>query len=72
MTHDSEADKHRFWALAKRYNQLGLLLPKLGDFDPEEDIDVVASTRLVLDEMHKTKSEMDALLARNDPRRPPS
>jgi hypothetical protein len=61
---DSDADRDRFWALARRYNALGRLLPR-------EDLDAanVAEVRLVLAEMDKTKAEMDMLLARNAPKR---
>jgi hypothetical protein len=61
-----DEDKERFWALARRYNQLGRLLPCEDDLDAGN----VAEVRLVLAEMDKTKAEMDMLLARNAPKRP--
>jgi hypothetical protein len=68
----SEADRDRFFELAKRYIQLGYLLPQdRYDFDTD-DIAAVAEATVILDEMHKTKSEMDELLRRNDPRRRPA
>ena len=68
--HDSEADKRRFWELAARYITLGHLLPRNKyDLDPDDE-GAVAEARMVLDEMHKTKAEIDVILARNDPRRP--
>ena len=71
MTHDSEQDKHRFWELAARYIQLGHLLPRNEyDLDPDDE-GAVVEARMVLDEMHKTKAEIDEILARNTQGGPP-
>jgi hypothetical protein len=53
----NEADKARFWTLAKRYNELGQLLPKRPVVD--------AGARAIIAEMNKTKSEIDAIIDRN-------
>ena len=57
MPMSSEADKNRFWSLARRYIELGQLLPPR----PTDD----AGLRTVLTETNKTKNEMDILLDRN-------
>lgn len=71
MSSNSEADRDRFWALARRYIQLGHLLPQNSYDLDTDDIAAVAEASIVLDEMHKTKAEMDMLLARNAPKRSP-
>ncbi|MGZ5935456.1 MAG: hypothetical protein ACXWLV_12220 [Rhizomicrobium sp.] len=53
--------KAKFFALMKRFNQLGCLLPAPDDLDTD-DAAAVAEARVVIAEMNKTKSEMDALL----------
>lgn len=45
----------------RRFNELGLLLPVLGDLDTD-DVAAIAEARLVIAEINKTRSEMDALL----------
>jgi hypothetical protein len=53
----------KFFALVKRYNQIGALLPEEENFDPR-DAAQVAEARIILAEMNKTKAQMDALLER--------
>ena len=53
--------KAKFFALAKRYNQLGCLLPAPGDLDAD-DVAAMVETQMVIAEMNKTKAEMDAVL----------
>ena len=58
MTPASEKRRDKFFALVRRFNQLGCLLPAPGDLDAA----VIDQVRLVIAEMHKTKAEMDAVL----------
>jgi hypothetical protein len=44
------------------FNQLGRFLPAPGDIDPD-DIEAVAEARMIIAEMHKTRAEMDGVLA---------
>ena len=53
--------KAQFFALMRQFNELGLLLPAPGDLDTD-DVAAIAEARLVIAEMNKTRSEMDALL----------
>ena len=53
--------KAQFFALVKRFDELGCLLPAPGDLDTD-DVAAVAEARLVIAEMNKTRSEMDAVL----------
>jgi hypothetical protein len=58
----SDADrKARFFSLMARFNQLGRLLPAPDDLDTD-DAPAVAEAKVVIAEMNKTQSEMDALL----------
>jgi hypothetical protein len=58
----SDADrKARFFSLMARFNQLGRLLPAPDDPDTD-DAAAVAEAKVVIAEMNKTQSEMDALL----------
>ena len=49
-------------SLMECYNQLGQLLPKADSIDDLDD-NIVAETQLILDEMTKTKAEIDVILA---------
>ena len=53
--------KAKFFALMRRFNELGRLLPAPDDLDPD-DAAAVAESRLVIAEMNKTQAEMDRLL----------
>ena len=55
--------RDKFISLAERYCKLGRLLPVVEDIDTN-DIAAIAEARLILCEMSKTKSAMDALLQR--------
>jgi hypothetical protein len=55
------ANKIRFFALVERYNQLGTMLPAPGDFN-SDDIEAVATVRVVIAEMRATRQQMDAAL----------
>jgi len=55
--------RDQFISLAERYCKLGRLLPAVEDIDTN-DIAAIAEARLILWEMSKTKSAMDALLQR--------
>ena len=55
--------RDQFISLAERYCKLGRLLPAVGDIDTN-DIAAIAEASLILWEMSKTKSAMDALLQR--------
>jgi hypothetical protein len=55
-----EDRKQKYFALMARYNQLGRLLPRPDDLDPE-DVEAVAETRLIIDEMNATQAKMEAL-----------
>jgi hypothetical protein len=58
----SDADrKARFFSLMARFNQLGRLLPAPDDLGTD-DAAAVAEAKVVIAEMNKTQSEMDALL----------
>ena len=63
MTPKSERRMAKFFALVKRYNQIGALLPLEADLDTD-DAAQVAEVRMILAEMNKTKAQMDALLER--------
>jgi hypothetical protein len=61
MTTKSDDRKAKIFALMKRYNQIGALLPE------EEDLDLtnaaaVAEAKLVLAEMAKVKAELEAMM----------
>jgi hypothetical protein len=64
MSSGSDADRDRFWELARRYNQLGCLLPREDDLHAGN----VIEAKLVLAELDQVKSEMDMLLVRNAPK----
>jgi hypothetical protein len=53
----------KFFALVRRYNQIGALLPAEEDIDTDDAVQV-AEVRVILAEMKKTKAQMDALLER--------
>jgi hypothetical protein len=53
----------KFFALVKRYNQVGALLPAEEDIETD-DAAQAAEVAVILAEMHKTKAQMDALLER--------
>ena len=57
----SEANSLRFFELVERYNQLGTMLPAPGDFN-SDDIEAVATVRVVIAEMRATRQQMDAVL----------
>ena len=57
----SEANKLRFFELVERYNQLGTMLPAPSDFN-SDDIEAVATVRVVIAEMRATRQQMDAVL----------
>jgi hypothetical protein len=63
MTPKSERRMAKFFALVKRYNQIGALLPAEEDIDTD-DAAQVAEVEVILAEMNKTKAQMDALLER--------
>ena len=57
----SDDRKAKFFALVKRYSQVGSLLPE------EEDLDLtnaaaVAEAKMILAEMEKMKAELEAML----------
>jgi hypothetical protein len=53
--------KTKLIALVERYCALGRLLPSVEDIDTDDDVEL-AEVKMVLAEMNRTKSEMDALL----------
>ena len=53
--------RDQFISLAERYCKLGRLLPAVEDIDTN-DVGAIAEARVILQEMSKTKSAMDALL----------
>ena len=57
----SEANRLRFFELVERYNQLGTMLPAPGDFN-RDDIEAVATVRVVIAAMRATRQQMDAVL----------
>ena len=57
----SDDRKAKFFALMRRFNQLGCLLPALGDLDAD-DMAAIAEAEMVIAEMNKTRAEMDAVL----------
>jgi hypothetical protein len=57
----SDERKAQFFALAKRFNQLGSLLPDPDDLDTD-DVAAMAEAQMVIAEMNKTRAEMDRLL----------
>ena len=57
----SKRRKAQYFALMARYNELGRLLPAADDLSPN-DVAVLAEAKVVIAEMNKTQSEMDALL----------
>ena len=57
----SEANSLRFFELVERYKQLGTMLPAPGDFN-SDDIEAVATVRVVIAEMRATRQQMDAVL----------
>jgi hypothetical protein len=59
MTPESEQRRDKFFALMKRVIQLGTLLPRRGDFDPEH----ADEYELVLKEMREVQAAMDKVLA---------
>jgi hypothetical protein len=59
ITPASEQRRDKFFALMKRVIQLGCLLPRRGDFDPEH----ADEYELVLEEMRATRAAMDEVLA---------
>ena len=61
---DTDQRKTKFIALMERYCALGRLLPAAEDIDTDDDAEL-AEVKLVLAEMNRTKSEMDALLERH-------
>lgn len=57
------ADDHRrekLFALMRRYNQLGRMLPDPKYFE-YEDINALTSAKVVLNEMKKVQAEIDAM-----------
>jgi hypothetical protein len=64
MTKRAPLDELRdqFLALARRFNEVALLLPRVEDFDDIEEEDV-PGLRLVIAEMNRIKAEIDAVLA---------
>lgn len=61
--HHAEDRKEKLFALMRRYNQLGRLLPRPDDLDPD-DVGAVAEAQLILAEMDATQAKMDALSKR--------
>ena len=59
MTHDDER-KRKYFALMARFNELGRLLPKPDDLDPD-DTAQIAEVRLIIAEMNATQAKMEAL-----------
>jgi hypothetical protein len=57
----SEANRVRFFELVERYNQLGTMFPAPGDLH-SNDIEAVATVRVVIAEMRATQQQMDAVL----------
>ena len=53
----------KFFALVRRYNQIGALLPLEENFNPRDAVQA-AEVKVILAEMNKTKAQMDALLER--------
>lgn len=53
--------KDAVFALMRRYNQLGQLLPVQDEFDTS-DAAARAEAKVVIAEMHKTMAEIDAVL----------
>jgi hypothetical protein len=66
---DSDRDRDLFWSLARRYNELGRLLPSVDDLDPD-DLEAVTSAHVVLLEMDRVEAEFRTVLARNAPTPP--
>ena len=58
-----EERKADFFAVMKRFNQLGTLLPKPDSLDPA-DAAAVAEAEMVLAEMRKVQAELDAMMQR--------
>ncbi|MEH2553597.1 hypothetical protein V1286_001126 [Bradyrhizobium algeriense] len=63
---DTEKRMADFFTLAERYCELGRLLPSEDDLALDHGEAAIAEAKLVLDEMAKTKAEMDALLERKN------
>lgn len=59
---DDDKDRAQFMVLAKRYVELGRLLPPLDAIGTEEG--AVATVQVVAAEMHLVRSEIDALFDR--------
>jgi hypothetical protein len=63
MTPASEQRRDKFFALMKRFNQLGCLLPSPDDFDARDaDAGELAEVEMVLAEMHRVQAAMKAVL----------
>jgi hypothetical protein len=61
VTLASKKRRAKFFALVKRLNELGLLLPAPGDLDAD-DAAGLAEAQMVIAEMNKTRAEMDRVL----------
>jgi hypothetical protein len=57
----SDKRKAESFALMKRHNEIGALLPDADDFDPT-DAAALAEVRMILAEMKKVKAELDAMM----------
>ena len=55
-----EDRKRKYFALMARFNQLGRLLPKPDDLDPDDPA-AIAEVRLIIGEMNATQAKMEAL-----------
>ena len=55
-----EDRKRKYFALMARFNELGRLLPKPDDLDPD-DTAQIAEVRLIIGEMNATQAKMEAL-----------
>jgi hypothetical protein len=64
----TEAHKIRFFELVERYNRLGALLPGASDLD-SDDIEQVATARLVIAEMPRRFASRECRTSRCSPMR---
>ena len=58
-----EDRKRKYFALMAHFNELGRLLPKPDDLDPD-DAAQIAEVQLIIAEMNDTQAKMEALSTR--------
>lgn len=61
MTTKSDDRKAKIFALMRRYNQIGSLLPAEDDFDPHDAV-ALAETKVILAELEKVRAELEAMM----------